>query len=64
MVVEVHIYYTSFVLRYRNVDSCNVSALGCHMEFKCLNFKCIDAAVTCGRDVIDISKPQRNCGVV
>ena len=26
--------------------------------------KCGNAAVTCGKDVIDISAPQHNCGVV
>ena len=28
------------------------------------NLKCSDAAMACGRDIIDILAPQRNCSVV
>ena len=39
--------------------------LDCIVAWKLnFNLKWSDAAVTCGRDVIDISAPQRNCGKV
>ena len=38
--------------------------LSCYCIAVHINLQCTEAAVTCGRKVIDISAPQRNCGVV
>ena len=48
--VKVHLYYAAI-------------ALPTHAILLHFNLKCSDAALTCGRDVIDISTPQPNCGV-
>ena len=63
--ITIRSYYTTIVLRCRTADSCNVTALRCRMKDK-IHFNLIsgDAAVTCGRNVIDISAQQRNWGVV
>ena len=52
-------------LRCRTAEACDVTALRrvAWSQIYC-NLKCSDAAVTCGRDVIHISAPQRNWGIV
>ena len=59
MRVKVRSYHTAIALPCRTANSCDL--LHCGVAG---NLKCSDAAVTCGRDVIDISAPKRNSGVV
>ena len=53
------------VLRCRTAHSYNITSLWCRIKVKFVyNLTCSYAVVTDGRDVVNISVPQRNCGVV
>ena len=56
--LKVHSYYTAIALR------CRTAIEVLHESQIHLNLQCSDAAVTCGRDVINILAAQRNCDVV
>ena len=58
--IKIHSYYTAIALCCCTAHLCDVTALWCRMK---VWFILTWNAVTCCRDVIDLSAPQHNCGV-
>ena len=53
---------TTLQLHCCNNNSCDVTVFRCRMKVQVI--LTWNAAMTCGRDIIDILAPQRNCGIV